>query len=263
MFLAFSMSMTLLVALLCYITPWPIGVFVLAPIYGGMYIASMWYDNIDGLKIGLDSTLLKFSRASLAYYQKHGYVTPTETQGEMYGGQVRSDKEIARFNHFIAMLERALSMLETKHSTNVANRLIAESTHHLYSLLSLYQEVSELREDPGFSQYLAEAHTWEQDDVDDVTIKYLLIIIDHLNSVFGDDAIEDINAARAQITAFSAQREQAKQEGRPARTSENGAPAALVAQDLADYMFTQVFYQLLSVIKVHRQKFFKRITSSE
>src|SRR5207248_1127681 len=86
MFLSFTFSMTLLIALLCRLTPWPIGLFVLIPTYSALYVASIFYDNLDGLKIGLDTTLLKFSRATLNYYQKHGFVTRRETESEVFEG---------------------------------------------------------------------------------------------------------------------------------------------------------------------------------
>ena len=260
MFLAFSMSMTLLVSLLVSITPWEVGAFILVPMYGSMYIASMWYDNIDGLKIGLDSTLLKFSRASLNYYQKHGWISTAETQGELYSTSTsRTDGQIARFTHYVGMLERALTMLESRRTTSVANRLIAESTGHLLSIVSLQHHVDNISES-DFRAYLSEAQDMDQDAVDEKTIAYLLTIIEHLSSIFNEDAADDISAARNQITDFENQRKTAQMKPNPV-DQDHSTKTGLVEQELADYLFTQIFYQLLSVIRVHRQVFFQRLAS--
>src|ERR1051325_160233 len=111
MFLSFSLSMTLLTALLCKLTPWPVGLFILIPVYAALYIASLLYDNLDGLKIGLDSTLLKFSRASLAYYQKHGYVIGSETGSDVYEG---AEAYVPTFTHYLTMLDKNLAQLSDR-----------------------------------------------------------------------------------------------------------------------------------------------------
>src|SRR5437660_925957 len=43
MFLSFTLSMTLLIALLCKLTPWPVGLFILVPMYAGLYVSSILY----------------------------------------------------------------------------------------------------------------------------------------------------------------------------------------------------------------------------
>jgi len=55
MFLSFTLSMTLLMGLLWKLTPWPVGLFILFPMYAGLYVSSILYDNLDGLKIGNQS----------------------------------------------------------------------------------------------------------------------------------------------------------------------------------------------------------------
>ena len=93
MFLAFSMSMTLLISLLCSITNPILSIFVLIPVYVSLYIASILYDTMDGLKIGLDLSLLKMSRAQVLYLEKYNLLTPHETEkGEPYAPLVRKLK---------------------------------------------------------------------------------------------------------------------------------------------------------------------------
>lgn len=73
MFLAFTLSMRIMVSALMFITPgilWPI--FLIIEI--GVIVACIMYDNADGLKLGLDDTLLRHSRAALSYYVDQGYV---------------------------------------------------------------------------------------------------------------------------------------------------------------------------------------------
>lgn len=71
MFLAFVLSLTTMMLTIGMITPiviWPI----LLCIYIGIIIGCIQYDCADGLKVGLDESLLKHSRAALKYYQKQG-----------------------------------------------------------------------------------------------------------------------------------------------------------------------------------------------
>ena len=73
MFLSFTLSMRIMISALMYITPsvlWPI--FLIIEI--GVIIACIMYDNADGLKLGLDDTLLRHSRAALSYYVNEGYI---------------------------------------------------------------------------------------------------------------------------------------------------------------------------------------------
>ncbi len=68
MFLSFTLSMRTMITATMFITPyilWPI----LIIIELGVLIACIMYDNADGLKIGLDDTLLKHSRAAIQYYK--------------------------------------------------------------------------------------------------------------------------------------------------------------------------------------------------
>ena len=242
MFLSFSLSMTLLVGLLCSLTPWPVGLFVLIPIYLALYVASVLYDNLDGLKIGLDSTLLKYSRAALTYYQKHGYVTREESQADKY--ESTDSEDIALFNHHIAMLEKNLTLLGEDKTPRVANRLVASATDLIFQIIdhSLSKNVDR---DDQYHEYVARAHLMKVEEVDEATIRYLRIAIVNLEAILGSTASKNIQGARALLSEFE-----------ELRTNKDEAGKPLVDQVLADHLFSQVFQQILSLMMSHRQLFF-------
>ena len=71
MFTAFSVSFTAMCVAICMISPWPIWIVVVV-IYYGTISACLQYDTADGLKAGLDDTVLKHSRAALRFYRNQG-----------------------------------------------------------------------------------------------------------------------------------------------------------------------------------------------
>lgn len=77
MFLAFTLSLSTMVVAMCYITPW-----ILWPLFSiieiGVIIACIMYDNADGLKLGLDDTLLKHSRGALLSLARSGQISMDE-----------------------------------------------------------------------------------------------------------------------------------------------------------------------------------------
>ena len=101
--------------------------------YAGLYVSSILYDNLDGLKIGLDTALLKFSRAALNYYQKHGLVTRHDATVDAFEDDTRSatSEEIALFTHYLEMLDNNVTQLAKERTLQVANHLIASSTNIL------------------------------------------------------------------------------------------------------------------------------------
>ena len=114
MFLSFTLSMTLLTTLLVSITP-VVGMAVVVPIYLSLYFASVLYDSLDGLKMGLDTTLLRYLRAALNYYQKYGLVTKGETQKEVqYNESTFTSEEIARYTYLTSLLDSNINKLESK-----------------------------------------------------------------------------------------------------------------------------------------------------
>jgi len=246
MFLAFSLSMTLLTALLCSLTPWPIGWFVLAPIYVGLYVASMLYDNLDGLKIGLDTTLLRFSRASLNYYQKHGLLTRDETEADVFTSDTgASSEEIGLFSHHISMLEHNLRMMREQRPLAVANHLIASCTDHLFKVLTMsLGDSAAFGEGDEFRKYLALAHRWGQDEVDFATISYLRHAIHALRGRLGDPSGKELAVAESTLDEFERLR------------------LETVPQELADHLFVHVFQQLVSLMKENRHLLFQDVRSS-
>lgn len=252
MFLAFTLSMTLLIALLCKLTPWPIGAFCLVPTYAGLYIASILYDNLDGLKIGLDTALLKFSRAALNYYQKHGLVVRTDTELDQFGDAPSSptSAEIALFNHYINLLEGNIAQLDKERTVEVANHLIAASTDILFKIVNLSLP-TKLRVDEGeeFIQYLSNAITMQPHDLDHATIDYLEMAIEALRTVMDNEALSELDSAKADLGGYVTIQEQAKKYG-----SENEVAQAY--QKMADHLFVQVFRKLVSLMYAQRDRLY-------
>ena len=253
MFLSFSLSMTLLTALLCKLTPWPVGLFILIPVYAALYIASLLYDNLDGLKIGLDSTLLKFSRASLAYYQKHGYVIGSETGSDVYEG---AEAYVPTFTHYLTMLDKNLAQLSDREQPlPVANNLIAAATDLLFSIINMaLPEGAQV--DVGnrdiYNRYLKEAPGLSQDEVDSATIHYLEVSIHAVEGILGPVAATQLKDVRANLIEFEALRlgwKQAQPDDNDSKMKEK--------QQLADHLFVQAFQQLLSLVSAHRHILFR------
>lgn len=236
MFLSFTFSMTLLITLLCRLTPWPVGAFILVPIYVTLYLASVLYDNLDGLKIGLDTALLKFSRATLNYYQKHGFVTRRETEADVFEeGAAAQSNEIALFTHFLNMLERNLQQLDRGQMLPVANHLIASSIDIFFNIVDLsLPPTAKFDRGTEFPSYIKDASQMTQADVDSLTIRYLGLIIEAFSTIPGLEQSGQLSAAKATLKEFTALR------------------GSVVNQTLADHLFSHVFQQLFSLMSTHR-----------
>ncbi|HSS47393.1 MAG TPA: hypothetical protein VLX28_00470, partial [Thermoanaerobaculia bacterium] len=248
MFLAFSLSMTLLVILLCYLTPWPLRV-VLVAVYGGLYIASILYDNVDGLKIGLDTTMLRFSRASLNYYQKHGLLTRDETLSETSA----PPDQTALFGHYLAMIENNLKQLEEPRDLEVANHLIASSLDQLFKISEFLLPGEKMVDRGGeYESFVKTAYSMPQEEVDQRTIFYLELIIKTLRARLRGRAAVELDAAESTLEEFKRIRAGASVGEGQASAYQPGIP-----QSLADHLFIQVFHQLVSLIKAHRSLFFR------
>ena len=252
MFLSFTLSMTLLTAVLCNICPWQISVFVICPIYLSLYMSSIFYDNIDGLKIGLDATLLKFSRASLNYYQKHGLITGDEASLDMY--ESTDTDSIALFTHYMNMLEKNLWQLEEGNKTlRGANHLIASSTDLVFRLIEIPSH-QPIKRDADYETYIADAHAWTLDEVDEATIKYLKAAIRGLRQVLGNATSGNVDIAETTLLSF----ESLRQPPEEILSIENTSQADRLDQQFADHLFSQVFQQMSSLMKAHRHLFLRR-----
>lgn len=260
MFLAFTLSMTLLISLLCKLTPWPVGTFFLIPIYGGLYVASILYDNLDGLKIGLDTALLKFSRASLNFYQKHGLVIDRDTEMDRFEDTTLSptSEEIALFNHYMKMLENNLAQLDRERTLEVANHLIASSTNILFNIVNLsLPRKSRVDRGEGFADYVSDAFDKDQASVDEATIGYLGMAIEALKIAMGPEAESELEFAKSDLKGFARLQERARQlEGAPKETEAYQKEMAAY-QKMADHIFSQVFRRLLSLIHAHMDILYK------
>jgi hypothetical protein len=257
MFLAFTLSMTLLIALLCRLTPWPIGAFFLLPMYGGLYVASILYDNLDGLKIGLDTALLKFSRAALNYYQKHGLVIRSDAELDQYEDTTVSatSEEISLFTYYMNMLESNLAQLDKERTLEVANHLIASSTNILFSIVNLsLSRKSRVDKGEEFADYVSDSFNKDQDAVDSATIRYLRMAIEALKISMGPQAESELETAKADLENFAKIRNRARPHNELEKESEIERSAY---QKMADHLFSQVFRKLLSLINAHKDTLYR------
>jgi hypothetical protein len=253
MFLSFTLSMTLLVSLLCKLTPWPIAIFFLLPIYVGVYVASILYDNLDGLKIGLDTALLKFSRAALNYYQKHGLVIRPDAESDQFEDPTLSptSEEIALFTHYMQMLENNVAQLDRERTLEVANHLIASSTNILFSIVNLsLPPGSKVDKGEEFAEYVSDAFNMDQGPVDTATIRYLEMAIEALKIAMGAQAGSELESAKSDLRSFAKLQERAR-----IHTGEQKENDTY--QKMADHLFSQVFRKLLSLINAHRDALYK------
>lgn len=245
MFLSFTLSMTLLSLLLIKLTPGIIGFGVILPIYLSLYLASMFYDNVDGLKIGLDSTLLKFSRASINFYQKHGLITIQETQQESFGEDTSmSSEKIASFTYSLKTLERNVNQLQDEKGLKIANHLIASSIDLLFNILRI-TGISTKR-DEAYDDFIDHAHAMSQQKVDSSTFEYLKGIIDILKTVIGAEAATEIAKIESRLNLFA--------NTNPSEPGDNG----VVEQNFADMIFSQTFRELLELISAYRHLLFNK-----
>lgn len=253
MYLSFSLSMTLLIALLIALTPWPVGVFLLSPMYAGLYIASMLYDNLDGLKIGLDTSLLKFSRASLNYYQKKGFVTGRDTEIDPFEETSDAPDKLALFTHHINMLERNFAQLGTRPPLALANHLIASSIDTLFRIIEMGSPRA-IDKGDDYEDYVAAAYQMEQAPVDDKTITYIEIAISALREALGPAANSELESVEKELQAFT--NVQARITA-PDGNSKLGGQAN-IAQELADHLFSRAFQHLLALMSAHRHVLLQR-----
>lgn len=242
MYLSFTLSMTILTCLLVAITPWSIGVLIIIPIYITLYIASMLYDNVDGLKIGLDSSLLKMSRASINYYRKHGLVTQAETEKETFGSDAPINSgQIALFTYYINNLRRNLDQLEENKNLGIANHLIASSADILYNIIEISYQSQNKKVDRGgeiFKEFVLKAHEMSQAEADAQAINSLRNIVSllkqQLDNVTGNELDEIENKLSNYYKSFETQDDDINK------------------QQLGDLIFSQTFRKLLELVSAFR-----------
>jgi hypothetical protein len=212
--------------------------------YAGLYIASMLYDNLDGLKIGLDTSLLKFSRATLNYYQKRGYVTGRDTEADIFDEMSDAQDDLASFTHYMNMLERNFEQLGGSPPLAVANHLIASSIDLIFTIIDVGSEAKLDRGD-AYESYLRDAYHMEQKPVDEQTVVYIEMAIDALKAILPPQSVDrDLENVKNTLAAFKDVQ---------ARAHANEEQKAKdIAQELADHLFAQAFQQLLSLMSANR-----------
>jgi hypothetical protein len=281
MFLAFSLSMTLLTALLCAITNPILSIFVLIPVYVSLFIASILYDTMDGLKIGLDSTLLKMSRAHLNYYRKLGYLTPQETEVEIYdkqGGVGDDDATIATFSYSVATLDDSLKVLSgPKRALPIANHMIATATDTLCKLATLpltidQRSAFESRRSERFQHevaaigrrvptastvedYIYRAHELDLIEADRLTVVQLQEVVAELQRILPLAAQDELRRIDRTLSEFSKMRQIDTENSANPTDPDVTEPERDQKQEFADYLFAQSFQQLSTLIKSYRHIF--------
>ena len=237
LFAAFTLSLTLLSFLLVSISPWQIGIIVVL-VYIGIYYPCILYDNLDGLKVGLDTTMLKFSRASLNYYQKHGLVSGEETQAEQYEdnkdeGRIGFSGAIVRINLSINQMRALLEKFETNQSLVVANEFIASIIKQIFDTLSI-----ELNEED--SNFIRMGYSLEQDDFDEKALKLLSESCEYLkNSNIGELASQEIKTIGDRI-------EKLRSPDKDAFREENDS------QKFADFNFSQILNAIVELLAAYK-----------
>ena len=237
LFAAFTLSLTLLTFLLISISPWQIGVIV-ALIYAGTYYPCVLYDNLDGLKVGLDTTMLKFSRASLNYYRKHGLLSDQEIQGGYYENdsdenQIDFYSAITSINLSINQVRALLEKFETNQSLLVANEFIASIIKQIFSTLNIEPSEEE-------KEFIKIGYSLEQDDFDKKALDMLSRSCKHLKaSIIGKIAKEEVRAIEERI-------EKLKLPDKIAfRNITDG-------QEFADFNFSQILSAMIELIAAYK-----------
>lgn len=252
LFLAQSLSLTALFAVLAVLVPTIVTVLVLAPIYVALYSAAVFYDNLDGLKAAASQALSPTSRAIRRYALSHAGLPETgrdtsdhaaKETGSLRDGETLPQSRL--MNHFCDMLAQNLGKLEDHQPPAIANYLIVHSLDLLFRLLSLTQVPPEL--DEGFGQLISQGQEMDIDAVNEQTVHYLRIAAERFQALIGPsivDEMADISSRLAAIDRLRAasSRDQSNSEG----------PAALRSrQELADFLFIQVFRELASIARSH------------
>ena len=238
LFSAFTLSLTLLSFLLISISPWQIGVIIVV-VYAGIYYPCVLYDNLDGLKVGLDTTMLKFSRASLNYYQKHGLITRRETQTEQYEDNLREDQigfsdAIIRINLSINQMRAILEKFEANQSLVVANEFIASIVRQIFATLGLELSKDEI-------EFVKEGYALPQEQFDKVALAMLSKSCKRLrDSELGKTASQEIASIEQRIIKLEKfnpkQIEMSKQE----------------TQAFADSNFSQILNALVELLAAYK-----------
>ncbi len=243
-YLSFTFSMTFISCLMITITPWAIGLIVILPIYISLYFASIFYDNVDGLKIGLDSTLLKFSRATLNYYSKYGYVTKDESsENNLEGESEMKSENVGLLRYYLNAIERNVNQLEEDKELIVANHLLATTIDLFLRMINLGKEANEkLSLGSEYESYRKESFSQKQEDTDKLSTEYLLKIIKQIKSIFENNNSEEIKRIEENLTGYM----------QSVNSIDSIFTDGRERQKFADLIFSQSFRQLHELLSTNR-----------
>jgi hypothetical protein len=252
LFLAQSLSLTALFAILAVLVPAIVTILVLAPVYIALYGAAVFYDNLDGLKAAASQALSPTSRAVRRYALSH--IDPSEAVGDASDHAVKEvgsphDSVILPqsrlMNHFCGMLEQNLGALEDHQPPAIANHLIVHSLDLLFRLLSQTQVPIEL--DEGFGQLISQGQEMDVDAVNEQTVHYLRIAAERFQALIGPTIVDEMSDISSRLAAIDRLRAASS----PDLSSSEGLAALGSRQELADFLFIQVFRQLASIARSH------------
>jgi hypothetical protein len=252
LFLAQSLSLTVLFTVLGVILPTIVTVLVIAPIYIAMYGAAVFYDNLDGLKAAASQAVSPTSRAVRRYALSHGG-PPEEREDEsnyaINGAGSSHDSGILPqsrlMNHFCGMLAQNLGALEDHQPPAIANHLIVHSLDLLFRLLGQTQVPIEV--DEAFDQLISHGQEMDVDAVNEQTVHYLRIAAERFQALIGPTIVDEMADISSRLAAIDRLRAASS---RDLSSSEDRA-ALRSRQELADFLFIQVFRQLTSIARSH------------
>lgn len=252
LFLALSLSLTALFAVLAVLVPTIVTVLVLAPIYIALYGAAVFYDNLDGLKAAANQALSPTSRAVQRYTLSHidhpevggdaTYQMVKET-GSSHGGEIQAQSRL--MNHFCDMLTQNLAKLEGHQPPAIANYLIVHSLDLLFRLLSLTQSPIELDED--FDRLITQGQEMDVDAVNEQTVHYLRIAGERFQALIGPIIVNEMADISNRLAAIDHLRAVTSHD----ESDTAGTSALRSRQELADFLFIQVFRELVSIARSH------------
>jgi len=243
LFFAVSVSSTALFVLLATVTPVPVAALVLVPIYGALYLAAVYYDNLDGLRATASQKGPVFSRAQT--YGDHPPATPPQ-QPTVPQTNFATDLATESFDELAASIDRQLEELAAGKPPRIANFLVGDCLKQVARLLNFTPFPLEL--DADFDAFVVQAHELSVDEVNERASHYLRVVLERLQSLFGDSVADDgiaISERLAKIEWI-----------RSAESTEEGHAASKQSQELADFLFVEVFRQLVSVVRANKSRLF-------
>jgi hypothetical protein len=235
LFFVMSVATTALMITLAQVLPWSTIGFVVAPIYVAAYASAVLYDNLDGLRTAAFQPVV-FSRAQTYGQPQRADVVheaPTDLTASV-------DPRSQVFSDLAHHLDHLLEQLAKQQHPMFANVLIADSLKELVRLFSLTARPVELNAD--FDRLMRSAHELSIEEVNRSAVHCLRLILERFHALLGDAVVNDVVAITERLVQIEELR---------ADTSADEPPQL---QALADFLFVEVFRQLVSIARANRTR---------